>query len=144
MSLPVNLRGLAQVNMYVEDVAAARDWYADVLGVPAYFQRPDEQRPAYVEFRLGEHAFELGIVDSSFQPAGAGHGPAGVVARWHTDDIHSAVAALLAAGAETYEPVIEREADFVTASVVDPFGTVLGLIQSPHYVERLGAGVSQQ
>jgi len=29
---------------------------------------------------------------------------------------------------------------FVTASVVDPFGNVLGLMRSPHYLEVLAAG----
>jgi hypothetical protein len=31
--------------------------------------------------------------------------------------------------------VIKREAGFVTASVVDPFGNILGLMHSPHFVE---------
>lgn len=38
-------------------------------------------------------------------------------------------------GAEEYEPLIEREAGFKTASVVDPFGNVLGLMYNPHYLE---------
>jgi hypothetical protein len=33
--------------------------------------------------------------------------------------------------------VKDRGEGFVTASVVDPFGNVLDLIHSPHYVEML-------
>ena len=29
--------------------------------------------------------------------------------------------------------------DFVTASVVDPFGNILGVMYNPHYVEILAA-----
>ncbi|WP_314455998.1 hypothetical protein [uncultured Microbacterium sp.] len=52
------------------------------------------------------------------------------------DDLRSVVADLLGRGAKEWEPVVEREADFITASVVDPFGNVLGLIQSPHFVSH--------
>lgn len=140
MSPSIQLSGLAQVNLFAADVAAARDWYAGLLGEGPYFQRPDEQHPAYVEFRIGDHAFELGIADASFQPDGASREPGGVVARWHVDDLRDTIEKLLAAGAKAYEPVMDREAGFVTASVVDPFGNVLGLIQSPHYVEMLDRG----
>ncbi|EOM77043.1 VOC family protein [Rhodococcus rhodnii] len=132
-------QGLAQVNIFANDVAAARDWYADRLGIPAYFQRPDDANPAYVEFRVGDHLFELGIVHSAYQPEGASRQAGGAVARWHVDDIVATVRALIDAGAAPYEPVIERGEGFVTASVIDPFGNVLGLIHSPHYIERLGA-----
>lgn len=129
-------RGLAQVNLFAADVAAARDWYAAVLALEPYFQRPDESDPAYVEFRVGDAEDELGIVSAAFQPDGAPSAPGGAIARWHVDDIHATVEDLLARGAERWEPVIEREAQFFTASVVDPFGNVLGLIQSPHYLAR--------
>ena len=39
------LRGLATVNFFADDLIAARDWYADLFGIDAYFQRPDAQTP---------------------------------------------------------------------------------------------------
>jgi hypothetical protein len=42
-------------------------------------------------------------------------------------------------GATEYEPVIERAAGFTTASVVDPFGNILGVMHNPHYVEIVAA-----
>jgi hypothetical protein len=40
-------------------------------------------------------------------------------------------------GAKEYEPVTPREAGFITASVVDPFGNILGIMYNPHYLEIL-------
>lgn len=58
---------------------------------------------------------------------------------WHVDDLRGTVEKLLAMGATEYEPVTEREAGFATASVVDPFGNVLGVMHNPHYLERLAS-----
>ena len=48
------LRGFTTVNYWVDDVEAARDWYARILEIEPYFQRPEEGPPAYVEFRVGQ------------------------------------------------------------------------------------------
>ena len=61
--------------------------------------------------------------------------PGGTVIYWQVDDVPAAVARLVELGATEYQPVVEREAGFVTASVVDPFGNILGLMYSPHFVE---------
>jgi catechol 2,3-dioxygenase-like lactoylglutathione lyase family enzyme len=134
------LRGLTTVTFYADDVPAARDWYAGVLGLEPYFARPIDGPPAYVEFRLGDYQHELGIIDRRFAPPG-GSGPAGgAVAYWHVDDVRAGVDRLLSAGAREYEPVTERGPGFVTAAVVDPFGNVLGLMYNAHYLEMLGSG----
>lgn len=36
-------------------------------------------------------------------------------------------------GAQAYEPIPERGPGFVAASVVDPFGDVLGIMTNSHY-----------
>jgi len=130
--------GLAQVNLSAVDVAAARDWYTSFLGIDPYFQRPDESRPAYVEFRLGAFQDELGIIDRRYLPPTTAQ-PSGVIARWHVADIDATMARLLDHGASEYEPVTLREAGFATASVTDPFGNILGLIHSPHFADVLSA-----
>jgi uncharacterized glyoxalase superfamily protein PhnB len=58
---------------------------------------------------------------------------------WHVDDLEATFRRLLEVGATEYEPVIRREAGFVTASVVDPFGNVLGIMYNPHYLEMEAA-----
>jgi predicted enzyme related to lactoylglutathione lyase len=129
------LRGFTTVNYWAVDVEAARDWYAQVLEIEPYFQRPEEGPPAYVEFRVGPDEDELGLIDRRYSPAGASTDPGGVVMYWQVDDVSAAVARLLELGATEYQPVIKREAGFVTASVVDPFGNILGLMHSPHFME---------
>ena len=136
MADTTRLRGLAQVNVPVDDVAAARDWYAAFLGVEPYFQRPDGTDPAYVEFRIGDDEDELGIIDRRSLPDRGQPVAGGVIARWHVDDLAGTVRRLVELGAHEHEPVIEREAGFVTGSVLDPFGNVLGLISSPHFLEN--------
>ncbi len=43
------LRGLATVNLWVDDLEAAKGWYAELLGIAPYFERP-----GYAEFRIGD------------------------------------------------------------------------------------------
>lgn len=37
-------------------------------------------------------------------------------------------------GATEYQPITPRGESVVTASVVDPFGNVLGVMYNPHYL----------
>lgn len=136
----MTLRGFATVNVWADDVAAATAWYAQFLGVEAYFQRPGpDGRLAYVEFRVGDDEDELGV-DRRYAPAGSAPGPGGVILHWHVDDLEATVGRLLSMGAIKYDPITPRgDTGFVTASVVDPFGNVLGVMYNPHYVEVLAA-----
>ena len=129
------LRGLTTVSFWADDLIAARDWYADLLGIEPYFQRPEEGPPAYIEFRIGADEDELGLIDRRYAPPGASRDPGGAVIYWQVDNVAAAVARLVQHGATEYQPVVERDAGFVTASVLDPFGNILGLMYSPHFVE---------
>ena len=129
------LRGMATVNYFADDMIAARDWYTELFGVEAYFQMPSHQNPAYVEFRLGDDEDEFGIIDRRYAPEGMQSGPGGSILLWHVDDVEAAFARLKELGAKEYDPITKRgESGFVTASVVDPFGNVLGVMYNPHYV----------
>ena len=70
------LRGLTTVNYLADDVAAAVDWYTELLGVEPYFSRPVEGRLAYAEFRIGDYQHELGILDRRFAASGRRTRPA--------------------------------------------------------------------
>ncbi len=133
------LRGLTTVSFYAPDPAAAAEWYAELLGIEPYFQRPEEGPPAYVEFRLGDYQHELGIVDSRYEPHGSATGPAGAIVFWHVDDVPATLEKLLSMGAKEHEAPTERGEGFVTASVVDPFGNILGVMYNAHYLEVLGS-----
>lgn len=138
------LRGFATITYWADDMQAATRWYAELLEVEPYFVRPIEGPPAYVEFRIGDSQDELGLKDRRYAPAGAAPGPGGVVMYWHVDDIEATFQKLLSMGAKEYQPITARgsevvgAAEFVTASVVDPFGNVLGIMYNPHYLETLG------
>jgi predicted enzyme related to lactoylglutathione lyase len=132
------LRGLTTVNFFADDLPAAQGWYTEVLGVAPYFVRRIEGTPAYVEFRIGDYQHELGIVDSRLaahpRPGQAG----GAVVYWHTDDVQASFERLVSMGATVHEKPVERGPGFVTASVVDPFGNILGVMYNQHYLEILG------
>jgi len=136
-------RGFATISFYADDLAAARDWYSELLDTKPYFAFPEAPAPpAYIEFRIGDDEDELGFIDRRYAPAGASGSPGGAVMFWHVDDLPGTLAKLLAMGATEYEPLTPRTSGFVTASVVDPFGNVLGIMHNPHYVQILAARAS--
>ena len=133
------LRGFATISYWADDVQAAKNWYAELLGIQPYFVRPEQGPPAYVEFRVGDYQDELGIIDRRYAPQGAAGDPGGAVMHWHVDDVPATFERLLSMGAKEYQPITPREAGWITASVVDPFGNVLGIVYNPHYLEMLAS-----
>ncbi len=131
------LRGFATISFFAADMAAAQAWYTELLGVEPYFVRPVDGPPAYLEYRIGDYQAELGIIDSRYAPHGAKPGPSGAVMFWHVDDLDATLERLYAMGAKELEGPTPREAGFVTASVVDPFGNILGVMYNPHYLRIL-------
>lgn len=131
------LRGLATVSFFAEDMAAAKAWYTELLGIEPYFARPEVGDPAYLEFRFGDFQCELGIIDARYSPHGSSEKPGGAVIFWHVDDLEGTVERLLSLGATLNEAITVRGDGFRTASVVDPFGNILGVMYNPHYLEIL-------
>ena len=132
MSDTQTLRGLTTVSFYAADLAAAKKWYAELLGLDPYFEVP-----GYIEFRLGDYQHELGVIDSRYAPAGSAPGPAGAVVYWHVDDVRATLEKLLSLGAKEHQALTDRGEGFVTASVVDPFGNILGIMYNRHYLQVL-------
>ena len=139
------LRGLSTVSFFADDIMAARSWYAELLGIEPYFVRPVDGVPAYVEFRIGDYQHELGIIDRRFVRHGRPGGAAGAVVYWHVDDVAETFGRLISMGATVHEEPTERGPGFVTASVTDPFGNILGIMYNQHYLQVLGsrAGVAK-
>ncbi|MCU6711064.1 VOC family protein [Paenibacillus sp. J5C_2022] len=132
------LRGMANVSFWAEDLNTAKEWYTKLLGVEPYFQSPNPENPAYIEYRIGDFQDELGIIDKKYAPQTATlAGVGGATLYWHVDDVVGMLKKLEELGATQYEPLTERGVDWFTASVVDPFGNIIGLIHSPHYKEVL-------
>ena len=128
------LHGVSTVNFFAADHAAAKKWYTEFLGVEPYFERP-----GYVEFRIGDHQDELGIIDSTYVPGTQSvDGRAGVVVYWHVDDVDAVLKRAVVMGAAQLEAPEDCGHGFITATAVDPFGNILGIMYNPHYVEILG------
>lgn len=141
MTNPPILRGLTTVSFWAADMEAAKQWYIELLGIAPYFERPGpDGKLAYIEFRLDDYQHELGIIHRTFAPKGAAAEPGGAVAYWHVDDVAAVLAKVKSLGAVEYEPITERGAGFVTASVIDPFGNILGIMYNPHYLGVLHTG----
>lgn len=135
-------RGLATINLFAADHAAAVEWYSELLGIPPYYTSEAMGRgPGYAEFRIGDYQHELGILDARFVPQldTSGARPAGVMAYWHVDDLEATLARLLALGAKPLLPPTKQGEGFITAAVLDPFGNVLGIMFNRHYLDVLAA-----
>jgi predicted enzyme related to lactoylglutathione lyase/uncharacterized damage-inducible protein DinB len=115
--------GVSTIRLHAGDLPAARAWYADLLGAEPYFVRDE-----YVEWRVGPHDHEFGILDLTYAPQ---HGQGGSVTYWQVDDVDAALADLLTRGATVHEGVRDFGGGYRGAVVVDPFGNALGIMQRP-------------
>lgn len=110
-------QGIKTVLHPVSDLAAAKEVYTALLGVP-----PQADEPYYVGFDVaGQH---IGLV-----PGGGPQGMTSPVAYWHVPDIEAKLAELTASGATLKEPARDVGGGRLVATVTDPDGNVLGLLQ---------------
>src|SRR5215218_7772032 len=101
----------------VSDLAKAKAVYAALLGVS-----PQTEGDYYVGFEAaGQH---IGLV-----PGGGPQGMTSPVAYWHVSDIEAKLAEVTAAGATVKEPAHDVGGGRLVATVTDPDGNVLGLLQ---------------
>ena len=109
--------GIKTVLHPVSDLAAAREMYAALLGVP-----PQNDASYYVGFEVeGQH---IRLV-----PGGGPQGMTSPVAYWHVPDLEAKLAEVTAAGATVKEPARDVGGGRLVATVTDPDGNVLGLLQ---------------
>lgn len=119
--------GLRTVIYPASDLSAAKQWYAAVTGVQPYFDEP-----SYVGFDV--EGYELGLV-----PEGD-HTP-GPVTYWGVADVDAALRQLVAAGAREHSAVREVGDGIRLATLLDPSGRILGVIENPHFrATPAGAG----
>ena len=116
-------RGLRTAIYNVGDMDRAKEWYGAVLGIRPYFDEP-----FYVGFDVG--GFELGLQPDE---PGAPRTSTGVVAYWGVDDADAAFGRLLELGATGHSGVQDVGDGIRVATVLDPYGNVLGVIENPHF-----------
>jgi predicted enzyme related to lactoylglutathione lyase/uncharacterized damage-inducible protein DinB len=119
-------RGVSTVRLHAADLPAARAWYAELLGAEPYFARDE-----YVEWRIGPHDHELGILDVRYAAAPATPDQGGSVTYWEVDDADAALDRLLTRGAVVREDVRDFGGGYRGAVVTDPFGNAMGIMQRP-------------
>ena len=114
--------GLRTCSVNVPDLGAAKAWYAKAFETAPYFDEP-----FYVGFEVG--GYELGLV-----PNEAGLAPKGsFYVYWGVDDVAASCERLLGLGAAPNDAPQDVGGDIVVATVLDPWGNVLGMIRNPHF-----------
>jgi catechol 2,3-dioxygenase-like lactoylglutathione lyase family enzyme len=114
--------GWRTVGFKVSDLAAAKQWYTQVLGFEPYFDQP-----FYVGYNVG--GYELGLMPSEGELI---HGNT-IEAYLGVDDAASSYARLLELGATERAAPQDVGDGILVATVADPFGNILGIIQNPHF-----------
>jgi predicted enzyme related to lactoylglutathione lyase len=119
--------GLRTVIYSVEDLDRAKEWYASALGFGPYFDEP-----FYVGFDVG--GYELGLLPH--EDEALGDTPGGVT-YWGVEDADATLRTLLDLGSSEREGVQDVGEGIRVATVTDPFGNVVGVIENPNF--SLGA-----
>jgi predicted enzyme related to lactoylglutathione lyase len=116
------VKGLGTVIYPVLDLGRAKAWYAT-----AFQQQPYFDQPFYVGFNLA--GYELGLDPNPARTPG----PGGGVAYWRVEGIDAALQHFLNAGASLVAAVQDVGEGIKVATVSDPFGNRIGLIENPHF-----------
>lgn len=109
---------LRTVIYYVTDLQASKEWYAAMLGIPPYFDEP-----FYVGFdingcELGLHPFDETVTKGNQ-----------TVSHWAVNDIENCMAILSEKGATILYPVTDVGGGIKVATIIDPWGNAVGLIE---------------
>jgi predicted enzyme related to lactoylglutathione lyase len=112
-------QGIKTVLHPVSDLAKAKPVYEALLGVA-----PQSDESYYVGFEAAGQ--QIGLV-----PGGGPQAMTSPVAFWHVPDIEAKLAEVTAAGATVKEPAHDVGGGRLVATVTDPDGNVLGLLQDP-------------
>ncbi len=118
------LLGLRTLILPAPGLEAVKLWYTELLGFEPYFDQP-----FYVGFNVG--GYELGL-DPNGDP---GDGP---VTYWGVADADAGLAWLLGAGAMPRSAVRDVGDGIRLATVTDPGGCVIGMIENPHFTLAQG------
>jgi predicted enzyme related to lactoylglutathione lyase len=112
-----SVQGIKTVLHPVSDLEKSKAVYSALLGLA-----PQADAPYYVGFDVaGQH---IGLV-----PGGGPQGMTSPVAYWHVADIEQKLAEVTAAGATVNEAPRDVGGGRLVATVTDPDGNVLGLLQ---------------
>jgi len=113
--------GLRTCIYRVPELEKAKQWYAKVFRTEAYFDEP-----FYVGFEIA--GYELGLMPDQVKVSSDN-----VMTYWGVEDIDTEFARCLELGAAIHEEPNNVGGDIMVASIIDPWGNVIGLIYNPHF-----------
>ena len=117
-------------NIYTHDLPAALAFYAGLLGFTETFRAPDPDAPEHVELRLDGVTIALSTAEAAERVHGlpASPGSHGFQLVLWTDDVDTAYAELVAAGAPGHTQPRDTGNDNRNAVVIDPDGNLVELV----------------
>ena len=115
--------GLRTTIYLVEDIAKAKAWYALAFNTEPYFDEP-----FYVGFNIG--GYELGLLPNEHPEKGKSDN---VLSYWGVEQIESEYNRLIGLGATEHEAPHSVGGELKVASVIDPWGNVIGMIFNPAF-----------
>ena len=117
--MTISLLGLRTVIYPSPNLAIAKAWWTELLGVEPYFDEP-----FYVGYDVA--GYELGLLPSA-DPADGAH------TYWGVEDVAASVAEALHHGATEHTPPTDVGEGIVTALVRNPQGAIVGFIFTPNF-----------
>lgn len=118
------LLGLRTVVYYVSNLEKAKEWYNKALGIEPYFDKP-----FYVKYNVGGYNLSLHPDETTKTK----EKETGAIAYWGVENIEGELKHFLELGASLRFDVQDVGEGILLATVFDPFGNILGLIENPHF-----------
>ncbi|MEO9887594.1 MAG: VOC family protein [Balneola sp.] len=113
-------KGLRTVIYPAPDLKKAKEWYTAILGIAPYFEEE-----FYVGFDVG--GYELGLQPDRVP------GTVGSIVYWGVTNIQETWKKVIELGATPDEEIMHVGGNVYVATVIDPFGNLLGIIQNPNF-----------
>ncbi|GAB4017602.1 VOC family protein [Spirosoma migulaei] len=112
--------GLRTVIYAAPNLSETKEWYTKAFGIAPYFDQP-----FYVGFNIG--GYELGLDPNAQLVEGS------TLTYWGVSNIEASMQHLLDLGATSHTEIQDVGDEIKVASIHDPFGNVVGLIENPHF-----------
>lgn len=114
--------GLRTTIYKVDNLNAAKKWYAAAFEEDPYFDEP-----FYVGFNIA--GYELGLLPEQSKSEKTDN----VLSYWGVNDIPTAYNRLIELGALEHEEPTNVGGDIMVAAVKDPWDNTIGIIYNPHF-----------
>lgn len=118
------MTAISAITLFVDDLAAGRDWYARAFGLPEHFS--DDVSVVFLFEGTMINLLQISEAVELIAPAPVGTPGSGARAQFTVTvaDVDASVAALQAAGIETLNGPVDRPWGVRTAAFADPAGHV--------------------